>query len=133
MAYKIQLEGELLVMRFYDGVDSEDLRQSVIEVEEIEHRREIAPDRITDLSEADLAKWSYEVVEELAERRRRARLKNDVQSAIFAPSDLQFGYSRMFQMLNDNPRIAVQVFRDCSKAMRWLQEGNCASEPEATM
>ena len=120
MPYDLRIEEDLLELRFHGTIESEDLQKSFDEVEEIEAVREITPDRFSDLSASDTARWSFFVIEELARRRRAAQLKNKVKSAIYAPTDLQFGYSRMFQMLNDNPQIEVAVFRDLADAETWL-------------
>ena len=120
MPYDVRAVGDLFKLRFHGTIDSEDLQKSLEEIEGIEAVYEITPDRITDLSESDAASWSFFVIEELAQRRRTAQLKNMVKSAIYAPTDLHYGYSRMFQMLNDNPQIDVEVFRDLAAAETWL-------------
>ncbi len=124
MPYTIRVEGNVITFRPHGTVTSEDLRRSLMDVEAIEAAYERTPDRITDLSACDTALWSFDVIEELAARRRAAQLKNTVRSAIYAPTDLQFGFSRMFQILNDNPRIQVEVFRDLAEAEAWLGNGN---------
>lgn len=49
-----------------------------------------------------------------AERRGRARL------AIVVSTDLQFGLSRMFAMLNELSHLEAVVFRDIVEAERWI-------------
>jgi hypothetical protein len=39
-----------------------------------------------------------------------ATLKNKVGSAVFAPTEYQFGMARMFQEFNFNPNIELRVF-----------------------
>ena len=120
MPYDLRIEEGLWECRFHGTIESEDLQKSFDEIESMEAVHEITPDRLTDLSASDTARWTFFVIEELARRRRAAQLKNKVKSAIYAPTDLQFGYSRMFQMLNDNPQIEVAVFRDLADAEAWL-------------
>lgn len=123
MAYEIRFAGDLMIVRFLGIITREDLRASLAEVEGIEASRDAAPDRITDLSESDADEISFDAIEELVERRRAARLKNRVKSAIFAPGDVQFGFSRMFQSMNDNPQIEVAVFREPVRMASWLGIG----------
>jgi hypothetical protein len=40
--------------------------------------------------------------------------------AFVASSDVQFGLSRMFQILSDESPAEVRVFRDLAEARRWL-------------
>jgi hypothetical protein len=121
MSYEIRTRPNLLVLRFSGVVESEDLQRSIDEIEEIEATWEKTPDRITDISMVDTEGWSLDIVEELAERRRHASLKNSVRSAIYAPTDVQFGFSRIFQILNDNPNIEVAVFRELAAAAIWVE------------
>jgi len=124
MAYTIEFTNGLLTLRFFGTISSDDLRFALADVEAIEAHHDTAPHRITDLSAGDTGEFNIMVIESLAARRRNAVLKNRVKSAIFAPSDLQFGYSRMFQSLSDNPSIAVAVFRSRSEADAWLADGD---------
>ena len=119
--YEIQTERYGFSVRFRGVIGSEDLQKSCDEIEKLEGVPGISPDRLFDLSLVDATLFSYDVIAELARRRRAALLKNRVKSAVYAPTDLQFGYSRMFQELNDNPQIAVRVFRDLVAAEKWLE------------
>lgn len=66
---------------------------------------------------------NYAKIAAVASIRRAAPLKNAVKSAIVAPQPIQYGFARMFQTLNDNPRINLQVFSDRASAMEWLVAG----------
>ena len=45
----------------------------------------------------------------------------NVKTAIYAPHDLPFGIGRMYEAYADESPEHVQVFRDLSKAIKWLQ------------
>jgi len=124
MPYEIRFAGELMTIRFIGAVTAHDLRTLLGEIEAIEAAHPLAPHRISDLSECDTADLSFPLMEELAARRRATVLRNSVKSAIIAPSPVQFGYSRMFQSLNDNPRIVLEVFRERPAAESWLGNGH---------
>ena len=119
--YDIQTEGNRVRVRFHGPISCEDFRNSCRELEEIEAVSDVTPDRLFDLSHADTALCNFEVLDALAERRRATQLKNPIKSAIYAPTDLQFEYSQMFQRLNDNPKIEVRVFRHALAAEKWLE------------
>ena len=89
------------------------------ELERIESGCDVSPNRFTDLSE-NVSHPSYEAMSNFAVVRTVAMLKNKVKSAVFAPSDYQFGMARMFQGLNFNPEIEVRVFRDKAEALEWV-------------
>jgi len=119
--YDIRTEGNQVKVRFHGTIRCEDLQNSLHELEKIEAVSAVTPDRLFDLSLADTALCNFEVLDALAERRRATQLKNRIKSAIYAPTDLQFEYSRMFQRLNDNPKIEVRVFRHQVAAEKWLE------------
>ena len=47
---------------------------------------------------------------------------NTVKVAIYAPEDIDFGLSRMYETLTDTSAEEVMVFRDRQKAELWLSE-----------
>ena len=44
------------------------------------------------------------------------------RSAVVAPSDLEFGVSRIFAVIGERPGLELQVFRDLASASQWLAE-----------
>ncbi len=46
---------------------------------------------------------------------------NEARLALVAGSDLQFGLSRMFIMLNEIVHLEFEVFRDINEAERWAR------------
>jgi hypothetical protein len=135
MPYKIATVGTYVEMRFVGAVSSQDIRDCLAELEQIESRSTPVPDRITDLSESEMVNISFDVLDELARRRTTTVLKNKVRSAIFAPRPVQYGLARMFQTLNDNPNIVVHVFWDGGHARNWLLgrslDAKESAEPDA--
>ena len=89
------------------------------ELARIERECRVSPHRYTDLSEST-SHPNYGTMETFAGVRTHAKLKNKVNSAVFAPSDYQFGMARLFQALNRNPQIEVRVFRDKDEALKWV-------------
>lgn len=124
MSGSLSIEDRLIRIRFTDGFTVADLMEMGDKLRELENRQEVSLNRLTDLSEVDDSQVDYNGMESFARRRRRASLKNDVRSAIVAPRPILFGMARMFQMLNDHPRIWIQVFRNMEDAMAWLEEPN---------
>ncbi len=120
MAFDLKIENGIVDVKFHGTFTSIDLERLADEAEKIEAEFEVTPDRIVDLSPTEAMDLEYKVMEDFAGRRRRAPLKNRVKSAIVAARPMQYGFALMFQSINDNPKIKLQIFTDREKALRWL-------------
>ena len=120
MALEIEMREDVLRIRLYETVSREDLTQLADEVLALEARMAPAPDRLSDLSAATEFEVGFAEFYELSLRRRGSPLANDIRSAILVATDVQYGLARMFQTLNDHPRVAVEIFRDLSEALAWV-------------
>jgi hypothetical protein len=56
----------------------------------------------------------------VAERTRSRPLAAPVLSAIVVSQPVQLGYARMFQTLNEHPRVTMRIFEDVVAAREWL-------------
>jgi len=110
----------LLELIFHGDVTADDFSAPLDFFREVEARLEVSPDRITDLSAANLMPLSADFLKRYAASRTQVPLKNKVKSAIIAPAPDQFGLARMFQTFNENPSIEIQLFRDAASAYAWL-------------
>jgi len=80
-------------------------------------------DELFDLSEASVVDVTGEDVRELsATTLPFTREGKPVKVAIVAPRDLEFGMSRMYQMLQGQSVNLVRIFRDRVEADAWLEE-----------
>jgi hypothetical protein len=122
MAHELQYANGLIRFSLFGTVTLEDLLSAGEEARRIEAEAPVSPPRITDMSRVDDLDLDYWRMEEFAARRRIAPLKNKVRSAIVAPSQVQFGFARMFQTLNDNPLIEIRIFSEQAAAELWLDE-----------
>lgn len=118
---QLQLCDGLLDGDCHGKVTVGDLDHTRIVLRDIEARLEITPDRITDLTAADLTDLRSEDLVVFAEYRRAAKLKNKIKSAIVAPKgSSQYGLARMFMAHNVNPDIELRIFYDPASAYEWL-------------
>ena len=99
-----------------------DLQQAMAEVERFETSVSPIPPRLTDLSGAQFANVDFGAVFATARTRVMRQFPNSFRSALFAPTPEAFGMARMFQSLNTNPQIFIQVFANREEAVRWLSE-----------
>jgi len=118
--YQITQERDFYRLVFFGDVTPHDLRTLVDAVAGIEASLPIAPNRLIDLSQVSGDQLTYADMLAFAEERRAQRLANPIKSAIVAPKPVNVGFARMFQILNDNPQIEIQVFASLEAAEAWL-------------
>lgn len=120
MSYSIQILGGVVDIRLHGTVNSTEIREVAEATRKIEEELPTSPNRIVDLSLVDEFHLDFGAVEQIAKLRRSAPLKNKVKSAIVASKPAQFGYARMYQMLNENPNVNLELFTDREKGLAWI-------------
>lgn len=128
MPYQLKLSPGLLHFTVSGVLTLEDLLAAARETQAIEATEPVTPHRLTDLSRVEDFDLTFSKMENFASLRRAAKFKNKVRSAIVAPSQVQLGFARMFQTLNDNPQTEIRIFPDQTEALAWL--GVLPPEPE---
>jgi hypothetical protein len=119
MPFEISDEGNFHSARLFGVLDRADLNVLIEEVERLEDQGLLA-DRLTDLTALDRIDVGFEEVFALAMKRGERKVLTPIRSALVANRPVQFGFARMFQMLNDNPRIQIRIFGNLEEAQRWL-------------
>jgi hypothetical protein len=120
MSYQLTAETALFRLVFIDNITSRDLVALTQAIAALERTRSVAPNRLTDLSQVAEPHMTYADMLDFVECRKAQRLPNRVKSAIVAPRPVQFGFARMFQILNDHPQIVIQIFPTVTEAEAWL-------------
>lgn len=80
---------------------------------------------LTDLSEGDASLITTDGLQKLAIATEQIFVKNEVKyskTAVYAPKDLAFGLSRMYEVMIDESPEHFRVFRDIDEAKRWLTD-----------
>src|SRR5262245_23408886 len=121
MAFAIDVEPGLIQLTLSAMVTGEDLRKAADSMDESEAANRPVPPRLTDLTGVTELKIGYPEVQALADRRRATRFANDFRSAIVVSAPSQLGMARMFQTLNDNPQITIEIFTDRASALAWVR------------
>jgi hypothetical protein len=119
MPFEIRDEGNFHSARLFGVLDRADLDAVVQEVERLEDAGALK-DRLTDLTAVERIDVGFEEVFALAQKRTNRRVPAPIRSALVANRPVQFGFARMFQMLNDNPRIQIRIFGTLEEAQQWL-------------
>ena len=120
MPFQIIHESSRLRIVFFDTITPPDLRTFTDTILAIERSLVVTPNRVSDLT--GVIDWSvgYAEMLTLAERRREQPPANPVRSAIVAADPASLGFARMFQILNDHPLVAVEIFSTIAEAEAWL-------------
>ena len=76
--------------------------------------------RVWDFREADLSSISPEIIREMAQYSLRFPAGfNDVKVAFVTNRDLEYGFSRMFEM-SSHAKTPIRVFRCMDQAEEWM-------------
>jgi hypothetical protein len=120
MVYQVRGEPQFIRIRFFGKVTRSELLAALDEMEVLEASAATMPHRLTDLTDVELSEVKAVDIHAAAEKRSRRRFANRFRSAVVAPQPVQFGYARMFQVLNQHPDISIQIFADIATATAWL-------------
>ena len=119
MPFEISDEGTFHSARLFGVLDRADLNAVMDEVQRLENEG-ILGDRLTDLTALERIDVGFEEVFALAVKRGERKVSAPIRSALVANRPVQFGFARMFQMLNDNPRVQIRIFGNREEAQQWL-------------
>ena len=128
MPFEIRDEGRFYFARLSGVLDHADLEAVTAEIERLEDQ---APpkDRVTDLTALTHIDVGFEEVFGLAMKRAQRKVSAPIRSALVAKQPVHYGFARMFQMLNDNPRIQIRIFATVEEAVQWLDSPRGAQSP----
>ena len=118
MPFEIHDEGGYYFARLLGVVDQTDLDGMLAETERLEDV--VTKDRLTDLTAIEHINVGFEDVFAVALRRAQRVIPAPIRSALVADKPILFGFARMFQMLNDNPRVQIRIFGSLEEAQQWL-------------
>jgi hypothetical protein len=124
VAFDSKIAQRIVYLTFRGCVTAEDLRDMADLFAKIETEARVSPDRMVDLSAIEGLNLNFSAIMNYAAARRNAPLQNTVKAAIVAPQTLQYGFARMFQTLNVNPDISMEIFIDQASGLAWIAAGN---------
>jgi len=121
LAYVMVLEADIIRLTMSGALTPQDLIGIMRDADEIEKDMDPVPDRISTMTAVTDVQVGYPEVRAFAWHRRKIQFPNVFRSAIVASTPVQRGIARMFQTLNDNPQIVIQIFDDEATALAWLR------------
>lgn len=122
MPYSIQETPLGLRIAYAGTLNAAELHASLDESEGMLANAQQWPDHLIDLRGVELSALGFPDILSVAKRRESITPPNAIRTAIVADSPTLRGFARMFQSLNNNPNITIQVFGDVSDAEGWLTQ-----------
>ena len=120
MPYHQERRDGILIVTMHGVLTMEDLN-SIIEIARIiDAEKPVPPHRLCDLTAVTGINLDFQKMFRFASERRISPLKHSVKSAIVAAQPVHYGFARMFQTLNDHPKIQIKIFPDQPSALLWL-------------
>jgi hypothetical protein len=126
MPFEIRDEGRFYFACLSGVLDRADLDAVTTAIEKLEDVA-VPKDRITDLTALVRIDVGFEEVFGVAVKRANRRVSAPIRSALVARQPVHYGFARMFQMLNDNPRIQIRIFGTVEEAMQWLDSARAVA------
>jgi hypothetical protein len=120
MPFNVKVEAPILRNTFSGTVTKAEFVEFAKELKRMERSFERIPDRLTDLTAVTEWESGFIATLNVTHDRQMEVFPNKFKSAIVAPTAQTFGIARMFQSLNDNPQIKIQIFKNCAEAEDWL-------------
>jgi hypothetical protein len=115
-------DGSLLRITVKGVVTGPELHELVTELDQRFRNEPRWPNNLLDLSTVELSGIGFLDMMSLAKRRETVTPPNPIRTAIVATSPTVIGFARMFQNLNNNPQITVQLFNGVTAAEAWLAD-----------
>jgi hypothetical protein len=124
MTIEAELTEELLVMRCTGALTASDLRPMPALTAAFDASRAVTPNRLIDLRGVQSFEVGFAELLDFVRARRDAPLSGPTRTAFVTAGTVQYGMARMFQSLNDNAHITVEIFDDPAAARAWLRAGD---------
>lgn len=121
MPFEITTRDNYILTRAYGVVTAADVVTVADRAEEVEARFPTS-NRLSDLTDVENFDFDFTAVSALASRRRGLRFDVPVKSAIIALKPVAIGFARMFQTLNDNPKVEIRILSSREEAEAWFAE-----------
>jgi hypothetical protein len=104
------------------AVSVEEIDRMASEMEAAMAGRSEWPDNLFDLRNVDLSGLGFVDMMSLAKRIAATAPPHPYRTAIAGESQVVIGFARMFQSLNLNPSITIEVFESIEAAEAWLRQ-----------
>jgi hypothetical protein len=121
MPYTITMEPNFLRIVLHGVLTPQDLRTLAAALAAIDIQLVVAPHRLIDMRAVIAPYLTYPDVQAYTARRQAQPFANTVRVAIVAPRPIHLGFARMYQNLNEQPQVAIEIFAAVADAETWLR------------
>jgi hypothetical protein len=128
MPYQIIEEPRFVRLVFTGDITPLDLVALDADMAALARNRPVVMNTLADFSQVVDYAITYADMLTYTERRRTQRFANSIKSAVVAPRPVQVGFARMYQTLNTNPQVEIQIFATLAEAEAWLRADEAAVE-----
>jgi hypothetical protein len=118
MPYTLTVEPDLVRVVFSGALTAADLLAMAAELRAIERVRPVPHNRLTDLSQVTDFQLTVSDILAYVDERRGYWRAHPLRAALVAPSELSFGFARMFQTFSE--QADVELFATVEAAVAWL-------------
>jgi hypothetical protein len=126
MPYQIIEEPHFFRLVFTGDITPMDLVALDADMTALARNRPVALHTLAAFSQVVNHAITYADMLTYADQRRTQRLANPIKSAIVASRPVQVGFARMYQTLNTNPQVEIQIFATLAEAEAWLGANEAA-------
>jgi hypothetical protein len=120
MPYQVQVHESYVHVRWFGVVIAEDLRELGRELPRIGMQLRRAPNVLHTFEEVEATKLNFHTVHNYSAEVGKISIPNSCRVATVASSPISFGIARMFQAMNGNPNIEMELFESLAEAQDWL-------------
>jgi hypothetical protein len=126
MPYQIIEEPRFVRLVFTGDIIALDLVALDADMAALARNRPVVLHTLADFSEVVDFAITYADMLTYIERRRTQRFPNSIKSAVVVSRPVQVGFARMYQTLNTNPQVEIQIFATLAEAEAWLTADEAA-------
>lgn len=127
MPYSLTESQGVLRVAWTGPLNSTDLHALLNVMDSTLSGRAAWPDNLIDFRGLETSSLRFTDIMSLAKRRELVAPPNPIYTAFVADQPVIVGFVRMFQSVNQNPRITSQLFATLDEAEAWLRAQRVAS------
>ncbi len=121
MSFRIDRLPEYFSLTMTGVLTAQDLQLMAVRAAQMEDAEPVILPRLIDMTEVETVTVGFAEVLALATQRRTRQYANPFKCAFLVGTEVQKGYARMYQTLNDNPQFRVKIFHSRPEAEEWLK------------
>jgi hypothetical protein len=118
--FEITTEGDVRLIRLFGVVTTQDLARLSGVLDALDGVSAASTRWVTDFTTVQSFAIGYSAVLDFAQHWRARKLPNQIKSALIVRHEVEVGFARMFQALNDIAEVEIRIFRSLEEAKDWF-------------